>query len=431
MTHNPGDLPMNGLRNYDNKPVDLSQFVLQQQSRTKLAGAGTNDSLARNSIAQVTVQGNSQTIQCNSQPLDVQKQQLSHLKFGDQQRLMPTMSIMNANTPVPLSHMMMLDSQLGFPASSNNSGALPRIGFFSNSMLQRYPQQLRQQLGLDHQGRPVILYQTLPQQQYFVNLQQQQQQQQQISTATVGPNGLLEFQGIRFANSAPMPVPPNAAQGNNASSKYRGVSWHKRDRKWLARTWVDGKIEHLSCHKDEKMAALAVDLRTLEHFGDRVKKSLNFPDPVIRQQLITHFKEIGQFKIKTAKDLAQSRLAAKKRRAKHSSKVKSESMGSEPKDSVSSDGGTIRSNFERMTNQGASVTNTASEKAISEPEGSEHGDSRRNDNSAGGSISGRVSLQSMDVKSTVSGISSDSSINVCTKEEPESSEKQGKRRKLS
>ncbi|GBG33881.1 AP2-like ethylene-responsive transcription factor AIL1 [Hondaea fermentalgiana] len=86
-------------------------------------------------------------------------------------------------------------------------------------------------------------------------------------------------------------------------SDYRGVSWHRRDRKWLARTWINGRIEHLGCYRTEEMAALAVDIRTVEHFGPDTKKELNFPDPDERAKMRSEFEATGEFKIKTAREL--------------------------------------------------------------------------------------------------------------------------------
>mmetsp|Transcript_10426 Transcript_10426/g.17057 ORF Transcript_10426/g.17057 Transcript_10426/m.17057 type:complete len:331 (-) Transcript_10426:377-1369(-) len=96
----------------------------------------------------------------------------------------------------------------------------------------------------------------------------------------------------------------NKRRFNTSSSKYRGVSWHRRDRKWLARTWINGRIEHLGCFRSEEMAALAVDLRTIEHFGES-RKELNFPDPEERKRLKEIFTKTGEFRLRSAEDLAQ------------------------------------------------------------------------------------------------------------------------------
>ena len=75
------------------------------------------------------------------------------------------------------------------------------------------------------------------------------------------------------------------ANGNNfvelgnkhkQSSKYRGVSWHKRDKGFVARVWRNGQAKHLGIFSNEVAAALAVDKALLAIHGPHAKK-LNFP----------------------------------------------------------------------------------------------------------------------------------------------------------
>jgi len=68
------------------------------------------------------------------------------------------------------------------------------------------------------------------------------------------------------------------------TSAYRGVSYHKRDRKYTARTWLNGKMVHIGMYKSEKMAALMVDLKNLEVLGSACHKKLNFT-PLERRDL--------------------------------------------------------------------------------------------------------------------------------------------------
>uniref|UniRef100_A0A7S2SAF6 AP2/ERF domain-containing protein n=1 Tax=Mucochytrium quahogii TaxID=96639 RepID=A0A7S2SAF6_9STRA len=74
------------------------------------------------------------------------------------------------------------------------------------------------------------------------------------------------------------------------TSLYRGVSYHRRDRKWTARTWLKGKMVHIGMYKSEKMAALMVDLKNLEVLGSDCHKKLNFT-PLERHTLA---KELAQ-----------------------------------------------------------------------------------------------------------------------------------------
>ncbi len=48
------------------------------------------------------------------------------------------------------------------------------------------------------------------------------------------------------------------------TSKYRGVSWHKRDGKWQAQIKVAGENENLGFFDDEEEAARAFDTRAAE-----------------------------------------------------------------------------------------------------------------------------------------------------------------------
>jgi hypothetical protein len=47
------------------------------------------------------------------------------------------------------------------------------------------------------------------------------------------------------------------------SSKYIGVNWYKRDKKWRAQIMINGKLNHLGCFKNEKIAH-AVYLNAVE-----------------------------------------------------------------------------------------------------------------------------------------------------------------------
>lgn len=82
------------------------------------------------------------------------------------------------------------------------------------------------------------------------------------------------------------------AKEHKGVSMYRGVSWHKRDRRWLARLWVDGKIRYLGSYFDEHEAALAVDLCALKEFGNSSAR-LNFT-PEQREKLMSSASKLPQ-----------------------------------------------------------------------------------------------------------------------------------------
>lgn len=60
-----------------------------------------------------------------------------------------------------------------------------------------------------------------------------------------------------------------------SSSRYKGVGWHGRARKWAARIKVDGRNRHLGLFVSEDDAARAYDLAAAEAFGEFAL--VNFP----------------------------------------------------------------------------------------------------------------------------------------------------------
>lgn len=63
------------------------------------------------------------------------------------------------------------------------------------------------------------------------------------------------------------------------SSKYKGVTWSKRDSVWVSRITVGGKIKFTGNYKNEEDAAKAYDKAAIEYFGEFAR--LNFPQEVI------------------------------------------------------------------------------------------------------------------------------------------------------
>jgi len=59
----------------------------------------------------------------------------------------------------------------------------------------------------------------------------------------------------------------------NGSSRFKGVGWHKKDRKWSARIKVNGKLIWLGCFADEMSAAKAYDAAAETHFGAFARKN--------------------------------------------------------------------------------------------------------------------------------------------------------------
>ena len=63
----------------------------------------------------------------------------------------------------------------------------------------------------------------------------------------------------------------NQRKMKNASSKYKGVSWHKVNKKWQVQIGINEKLKPLGAFTDEILAAQAYDKAALKHFGDFAK----------------------------------------------------------------------------------------------------------------------------------------------------------------
>jgi len=67
----------------------------------------------------------------------------------------------------------------------------------------------------------------------------------------------------------------NRRPNRNSISKYKGVTYHKRNKKWEAKIILNGKFIYLGGFDDEIEAALAYDRKAAELFGEFAY--LNFP----------------------------------------------------------------------------------------------------------------------------------------------------------
>jgi hypothetical protein len=57
-------------------------------------------------------------------------------------------------------------------------------------------------------------------------------------------------------------------RSDGVSSRYKGVCWHKRDKKFYAAIKIDGKSKFLGTFESERDAAKSYDAAAREHFGD-------------------------------------------------------------------------------------------------------------------------------------------------------------------
>lgn len=67
----------------------------------------------------------------------------------------------------------------------------------------------------------------------------------------------------------------NCQKRENCTSKFKGVSWMKKNKRWKAHIHLKGKQIHLGCFKNEDDAARAYDTKAIELFGEFAR--LNFP----------------------------------------------------------------------------------------------------------------------------------------------------------
>lgn len=69
-----------------------------------------------------------------------------------------------------------------------------------------------------------------------------------------------------------------SAQSERGSSRFKGVSWYKRDKKWRSGIRYNDQLIHLGYFDDEIDAAKAYDVKAKELFGEFAR--LNFDLPV-------------------------------------------------------------------------------------------------------------------------------------------------------
>ena len=60
----------------------------------------------------------------------------------------------------------------------------------------------------------------------------------------------------------------NSSKYKNATSKFKGVYFDKKAKKWIARLSIDGKNKYLGCSLSEIEAAKMYDMKAKEIYGD-------------------------------------------------------------------------------------------------------------------------------------------------------------------
>ena len=83
-------------------------------------------------------------------------------------------------------------------------------------------------------------------------------------------NGLNDPLTLRLSTNAEN-LRNQSAQKRKTSSRFKGVSWHKGRRRWVAQIRKDGKHQHLGYFVCEKEAAAAYNAAAIELFGEFAK----------------------------------------------------------------------------------------------------------------------------------------------------------------
>ena len=60
----------------------------------------------------------------------------------------------------------------------------------------------------------------------------------------------------------------NSKSHKNSSSQYKGVTWHKRDKKWQVTIRINGKNKYLESFDNEIDAALTYNTKAIKLYGD-------------------------------------------------------------------------------------------------------------------------------------------------------------------
>lgn len=86
----------------------------------------------------------------------------------------------------------------------------------------------------------------------------------------------------RLSNLRPATSAQNQANGpvqKNNTSGHKGVSWHRKARKWYARIGIGGKIVHLGSFDTKEAAAIVYNEAAAKQFGEYARiSSLTNPE---------------------------------------------------------------------------------------------------------------------------------------------------------
>jgi hypothetical protein len=81
----------------------------------------------------------------------------------------------------------------------------------------------------------------------------------------------LDNRKLNLRNCNPQQNARNRKSYIGSKSRFKGVSWHKRQKAWVAYICVNYKTSHLGTFKTEEDAAIAYNFAALDHFGEFAK----------------------------------------------------------------------------------------------------------------------------------------------------------------
>lgn len=87
---------------------------------------------------------------------------------------------------------------------------------------------------------------------------------------------LSDCRKANLRRASPSQNGANRGLNKNNTSGYRGVSWDKSRKRWMAKIEVDRRQVHLGRFEIRELAALAYDAAAKRYFGEFA--SLNFPN---------------------------------------------------------------------------------------------------------------------------------------------------------